>query len=286
MVSYERIMPLVGGKIAVIIHDIPQEYADLLFEDIYCEAKRLEKIFNLYDPKSALSMLNRDRRRRMPREFIEVIESALSYCRLTDGAFDISRGNNFLERKGCRPLSELGCSYRDIVVCKDSVCILHKDVLIDLGAIAKGYIGDRLADFMKGLGIESGFIDMRGDLIAFGRHGQRVMIRHPRSPEKLSQPFVLKDRAVATSGDYRQYFGSFEASHIVGMRDFSSVSVVADKLMEADACATCLCLVGKEGQGRLLDNKPRIGVLAYDSDQAICATPGFQSIAVEVSQGG
>ncbi|MCB9359334.1 FAD:protein FMN transferase [Candidatus Woesearchaeota archaeon] len=235
---------LLGDFIEIILYDIPEEAASIFHEDIVAEALRLQKIFNLFDPESELNLLNRRRNMSISDELKEVLVTALYYCNKTDGRYDITKGKNYLQRKHNEKETELDCSYRDIIIEEDRVILSNPDILIDLGSIAKGYIGDKLTLFLRSLGIEKGFIDLRGDLISFG-HLEVVKIKDPRK-DNYRLSFVLEDSAVATSGDYMQFNESHDKSHIIRdeRKDTKniSVSILADTLMRADALATCIMI--------------------------------------------
>jgi thiamine biosynthesis lipoprotein len=244
MHNYTHKLNLFGGTIEIVLYHLDEVAAAPIVEDIYREAKRLEKIFNFFDPQSELSRLNKKREIKASDEFIKVIGAALSYCRLTNGAYDISLGKNFLERKNGLSLSKLHCSYEDIVLDKTSIRLGHEDVMIDLGSAAKGFIGDMIATRLKDLGIISAFLDFRGDMIMFGTHSENIAVQHPRVKDKTIFTFTADNTAVATSGDYMQYKGSFENSHILGKKDIISATVIAPTLLEADLLATSITVCG------------------------------------------
>ncbi|MFA6888049.1 MAG: FAD:protein FMN transferase [Candidatus Woesearchaeota archaeon] len=237
-------IPLLGKEITLIAYDVDQDLLDLYKEEIVDEAKRLEKIFNLYDPESELSQLNKQRIKEVSQEFLYVLTSAMHFCKETNGEYDISKGKLFVERKSGKSLSSIACMYHNIIIDGKKVSLKHSDVLIDLGSIAKGYIGDKLVRYLFELGIEKCFVDMRGDL-RIVQHEEKVGIQHPRE-NKIMFHIVLNNAAAATSGDYNQYTNCFEENHIVGSKEIISVTVIAETLMEADVVATCLMVLGIE----------------------------------------
>jgi len=267
-------LPLCGGRVEVTLCDIPEVLASVIFEDVLREGLRLEKIFNFFDPSSEISRLNASRSAFVSPELLEVLATALLYCQRTDGAYDISKGKQFLARKLKRSLPSVACSYKEIIIEGDHVRLAHPDVLIDMGSIAKGYIVDRMIDFLENAGVESGFIDARGDMRGFGGCEEWMSIQHPRDEAKTIFPFTVKDESVATSGDYRQFDGSPECSHILGQRDFVSVTVVADTCMMADVIASCVFVLGSDAYSEFLRGMEGVEVLAIDKALKISATMG------------
>lgn len=246
MIISRKEFPLVGSKIEVVLYDVDEVISELMFEDISMEGQRLQKIFNFFDQSSELSILNKKRKVKASKELLHLMKLCLKYCEETKGGYDISLGKQFLQRKQKKEVTEVKCSYKDISIDGNEITLNHPDVLIDLGSAAKGYIGDRIANFIKRSGIESGFIDLRGDMIAFGDVEEIIKVQHPREKDKLLFPFVMKDMAVATSGDYNQFDKTFDKPHIIGKKDIISATVAGDTLAESDIIATCMFVLGKE----------------------------------------
>lgn len=274
---------LMGGQITIALYGMPKEVAQPLFSDAYKEGLRLQKIFNFYDKDSELSRLNCKRKMKVSKEMLLVLEAALKYCSITKGAYDISIGKQIMERKSKKELTPLKCSYKDIKVNSKEreVTLTHEDVLVDLGSIAKGYIGDWIGEFLKKSGAESFFIDARGDMLAYGEYEEKVVIQHPREKEKQIRQFVLKNAAVATSGDYLQFYGDYKKSHIIGQKELISVTVVAPTLMEADAFASAVFLLEKKEREELIKENPNFKVFTIDEKLNELEYNGFEDFFIE-----
>lgn len=257
---------LLGGSIKIVIYDVPEDVSSLLFQEIYKEGLRLQKIFSFYDKNSELSRLNRDRKMKVSEHLLNVISAALKFCKKTKGEYDISIGKQILERKNGKEISKINCSYKNIKIKNNEVSLNHPDVIIDLGSIAKGYIVDRLADFMRKQGIASAFIDARGDLLAFGNYEETIAVRHPREKEKIIHPIKIKNAAIATSGDYMQFYGGYEKSHILNQKELISTTVIANTLAEADVFASAVFLLEKKKREELIKSFQVYKVFAIDKN--------------------
>jgi FAD:protein FMN transferase len=257
---------LFGSEIEFIIYGSEEITAKGLVEESYEEGLRLQRIFNVFDEKSSLSLLNKKRKMKMPGEFIEVLEMALEMCGKTEGLYDVSLGRQFLDRKSGKELSKINCSYRDIEINGEIIELKHPDVHIDLGSIAKGYITDKMAEVLEKGGIVSGLIDSRGDIRIFGTEEKEIAIQHPRKREEIIGRIKIKDSGIATSGDYNQYNKSFEESHIINKGDYISVTVIAPTLTEADLYATSVIVLPEKEVEKLLQKNKKIGVLCIGKD--------------------
>jgi FAD:protein FMN transferase len=139
------------------------------------------------------------------------------------------------------------------------------DVAVDLGGIAKGYGVDRAVAALRERGIEHALVGVGGDLYALGRapggDPWRIGIRSPDDPTALAGTLEAEDVAVATSGDYEQFFSHAgeRYHHLLDPATGAprrtaqrSVTVLASTCMTADAAATAVFGMAPEAAGRLL----------------------------------
>ena len=135
---------------------------------------------------------------------------------------------------------------------------------LNLSAIAKGYAVDTLSELFWEYGLTNTYVEIGGEIRVNGhnRDGRpwRIGIDLPAdnaSPGKaIAGVFALRNRAVATSGDYRNYFedsNGHRRSHLIDPRTgtlisyrLASVSVIATNCMIADGIATALMVMGEE----------------------------------------
>jgi FAD:protein FMN transferase len=135
----------------------------------------------------------------------------------------------------------------DVLVYRDP------DVALDLGGIAKGYAVDRAVATLRDWGVTDALVNAGGDLYALGSSAEgdpwKIGIRSPADPTRLSGTIRLSDRAVATSGDYEQYFehAGTRYHHLIDpataaprLTAARTLTVAADSCMAADAAATAV----------------------------------------------
>lgn len=264
MDGYTYTNALFGDSIEITLFDVDEVVIQPLLEEVYAYAKRLERIFNVYDPKSELSELNKNREKVCSPELISVLKEALFWCEYTQGAYDISLGNQFLARKHKQPLPSISCTYKNISIKKNKVTLTHDDVMIDLSSIAKGYIVDSITNRLINLGFESGIVNGRGDIRVFGPEPVHVDIEHPRDPTKTIKTLSLQNQAVATSGDYRNYDTTHETSHLIHNTNLASVTVVAPTAQEADVLATVFSVLPTQKTNDFLKTRSDLTVIRID----------------------
>ncbi len=97
----------------------------------------------------------------------------------------------------------------DIVINGNAVYSNNPTVKLDLGGYAKGYALDVAADYLRKQQVKNALINIGGNIIALGKHGDnpwRVGIQHPRAPTALATLDLPDGWAIGTSGDYQRYF--------------------------------------------------------------------------------
>ena len=215
----------------------------------------------------------------MSTDFYEVIVAAQEISRLTDGAFDITVrpivdlwGFSLdLTQNTWQPPSEKAIKetiksigFNNIVVGKNSIKKLNHDTKIDLNAIAKGYGVDVVFELLEGLGFTEILVEIGGEVRCLGLNKVgdpwRIGIDKPILDiipgTELQTVISLDNNALATSGDYRNYFEYEEKlySHMIDpttgyptINNVASASVTAPSCMVADALATALMVMGEDG---------------------------------------
>lgn len=189
----------------------------------------------------------------------EAVQFALMVAEQTGGAFDPTVGRRMEGHDD-------QATWRDITL--DPVrrtITLHRPLILDLGAVAKGLAVDTAAHELRPF--RNFAIDAGGDMYlgGFNPHGHpwSVGIRHPRLDRELIETVQVTDQAVCTSGDYERQ-GPAGAHHILDPRrtgtspdTVASATVIASGAMLADALATAAFVLGPEQGIRFLE---RMGV--------------------------
>ncbi|MHB1188085.1 FAD:protein FMN transferase [Thiobacillus sp.] len=179
----------------------------------------------------------------------------------------------------------------DLVIENGSVSSRNPAVQLDLGGYAKGRALDDAVAILKKHGIENALVNIGGNVIALGAHGDRpwrVGIQHPRRPGTLATLNLLDGEAIGTSGDYQRFFEAdgHRYSHLIdprsgtpasGMQSVTVLTAGEHAGTRSDALSKPLFIDGME---RLSDNASRLGVadyLAVDSRGQIHVSPAMKA---------
>lgn len=269
-------------------------------EEAFNEIKKVDRLMSTYKEDSEISSLNRQGEMEVSSETLEVIKKALEFSRITRGAFDIT----------CKPLVNLWkkakkemkvpseeeinkalslVGYRKIVLKGNLVSFKEKGVQIDLGGIAKGYAVDKAIEVLKKKGIKRALVNAGGDLYALGESPERekwqIGIQDPRHKDKIFSIIKLKDKGVATSGDYERYF-TIEGkrySHIVNPKTGQtvedvpmSVTIVAPDATTADALATGVFVLGPKKGMEIINSLSKVEGMIISEGMKVKTSRGWK----------
>jgi len=235
----------------------------------FTEIKRIERLLSIYKPDSEISSLNKFGELKASPETFYIIKKAKDFWEASDSAFDITVGPladlwGFTEKKYNLPKKEeiekaLEYVGTEKIIFNENDNVIKFKTLgtkIGLGAIAKGYAVDCAIKKLKEKGIKNCLINAGGDIYCLGdKFGKpwSVAIKNPRG-KGIIEFLKLKNKAVATSGDYEQYFmqDNKRYSHIFNPKTgypadsgVVSVTVIAPDCLTADALATSIFVLGK-----------------------------------------
>ena len=202
-----------------------------ILRNAFEEILRYEKIFSAFDRSSELSQACKDAHLSplaVSPALFEVLSSAQSLANQSKGAFDPTIGPvlklwrqaqlSGIPPKPAEIETQLDfCGYENMILNPEgkTVSLLKEHMQIDLGAIAKGYIGDRIIGYLKEQGIASAAYHAGGDIVTGNAppDTEGWIIDMPGQ----SGPWVISDEALSISGDSYQHF-DFEGtrySHVI-----------------------------------------------------------------------
>jgi thiamine biosynthesis lipoprotein len=261
---------LVGPPAAVDLDELGARVAAVL--------ERIEGRTSTYLADSELSRFNAHRGGdwfAVSAELCALVGEALTLGAATGGAFDVTVGPlvnvwGFGPQAGtgeppepariARLLESVGYSALHADCSQPALRKDLPDIYVDLSAYAKGYGVDALAALLDGAGVGNYLVEIGGELRVRGRNASgddwAVAIESPLAESRAVHAIIrVTDTAVATSGDYRNYFeyGGRIYSHTIDPRtgypvqhDAASVTVVAGEAAYADAMATALLVLGPD----------------------------------------
>ncbi len=268
--------------------------------------KTVDKKMNPNDPRSDLAKINSNAGKgilTIDPMTCYVIQHGISMGKKTKGAFDITLGSLIALWGWNTPsphlpspsditqsLARTGVKYIECHPSTHQIRITHQGIRLDLGGIAKGYAVDRAVKVLKDDGMQAFIVNGGGDLYASSHPPKRLWrigVQDPDNPHRIVVTLRLQNRAIATSGDYEHFFikNNTRYHHILNphtgypARGLRSVSVLAKTVMEADALATALFVMGKKKAMTWLAGHPHYQGILIDESLHVYASTSLKSIA-------
>lgn len=242
-------------------------------------------------------------------ETFELLETALSYSALTDGLFDITiapvsvlwefrpdaeaSGEAALPDPGALSEALTHVSYQNLFLDTENgtVSLSDPEASVDPGAVAKGYIADRLKEKLLSEGVNSAIIDLGGNILTIGKKPDgspfRIAVKKPFSGTDIAVSLPIENRSVVTSGIYERFFELDDKiyHHVLDPNTgfpaenaLASVTIVSDDSLTGDCLSTACLLLGKDAAKKLIGSMEGVDAVFIERDGTISCTEGLSSI--------
>ena len=285
--QYTKDTFVMGTKAWVTIDGMRKSDAERAADAAFREMYRIESVMSNWRSTSEISRLNAGSNGApfaVSRELYAIIDSSLFYSKATAGAFDVTvrplvvlwgfeGGEAKLptDEEIARARSLVG--YRKVVLdSARSTVTLQPGMQIDLAGVAKGYALDRCVAVIKKLGVKNALVNLGGNIYALGApHGETgwtIGIRDPKGGLGTVGSLLLRDQAVATSGNYENFveLDGKRYGHLIDPRTGRPVSavlsatVVAPTGLSSDALSK-LFVLGPDAAREAVARLPGVAAL-------------------------
>ncbi len=237
-------------------------------------------------------------------ELKDILEFSLSYGKLSDGALDVSIAPlsslwdfSNLEHKTEAPSAEAIASagtfvnHENIALDSHTLTFAKEGMQLELGAVAKGYIADRVKEFLLSKGVQSAIINLGGNILLVGEKPEgaafHVGIQKPFEDRDSVVVAIsdLKDCSMVSSGIYERYF--YDASgnfyhHILDTKtgypcdtDLLQVTIISKDSATGDALSTACFALGLEKGMELIHSLSDVYAVFITSDGELHFSNGF-----------
>ncbi len=266
-----------------------------LQEGIAETMKKVDHSLSTYDPNTTISKVNQNRDTVLDDCFLTVYRKAMQISEITGGAFDITVapmvnawGFGFKNKEKVTPelidsLKGL-VGYKKIKLVDGKIIKQHRNTMLDCNALAEGYMCDLVGSYLEKQNCKNYMIEIGGEVLAKGKNPKgeywRIGISKPDdgnfSDQKLEAIVQLKGKALATSGNYRNFYveGGKKYAHTIdpktgypAQHSLLSATVLADSCMTADAFATAFMVLGLERSVELANSGNDVEVYFIYADE-------------------
>ncbi len=279
--------------ISVTIYDDSKEYTldgcFLLaqkYEDLFSRTKEGSDIWNINHAAGAPVSVDA--------ETIEILKRALSYTELTNGMltpaiapisslwdFSTASADSHTVPSDEEIKKALAhTDYHTIQINGQSVQLSDKEAALDLGCIAKGYIADKMKEYLLKEQVKSAIINLGGNILTIGTKpdgsAYTIAVQKPFSESGTAETTIsVTDLSVVTSGIYERCFtqDGILYHHILNPKtgypvenDLASVTILSTSSTDGDALATSCLLLGLDDGLALIDSLPGVEALFLTKD--------------------
>jgi thiamine biosynthesis lipoprotein len=262
------------------------------YEQLYSRTISTSEIYRINNSSGTVEGLSKDT--------IDIIQKSLKYSELSQGAFDITVEPvtslwNFGQENQRLPSQEeitmglKSVGYQNLVVSDNSVTLLKDNMGIDLGAVAKGYIADKVKEYLLSRGVHSAIINLGGNVLCVGGKpdGSAFKIGIQKPFEDRSETVAimnLSDVSVVSSGIYERYFEQDGVlyHHILDPstgypydNELISVTIISDSSTDGDCLSTTCFALGLEKGLELINSLENTYACFITEDGQLHYSEGF-----------
>jgi thiamine biosynthesis lipoprotein len=291
---------IMGTRITVELWSEDTGAGNQAIDAVMDEMRHIDDSMSTFKPTSEVSLVNRMAAQepvKISAELFGLLQTALEYSRITNGAFDITYASvgfmyDFHEHK--RPTEAQIASalpavnYHHLLLDArtQTVRFSQAGVRIDLGGIAKGFAVDRGIEILQQRGITRALVTAGGDSRIIGdRFGKPwvVGIRHPDHQDQVVARIPLVDTAISTSGDYEHYFddNGVRYHHIIDPHTGHSASkvrsatVIAPTATRTDGLSKTAFVLGPEEALKIYNTLPDVDAILIAPDGRVLYSKGL-----------
>lgn len=270
------------------VMNITYTHTEDLHDTIMTCLKNVDGSLSMFNPNSTISRINRGETDTLCTYLTEILPMAHSVSEATDGAFDITvaplvNAWGFGFKSGQLPTDAQVDSLRALVGYKSITFangIISKEnpgTVIDLSAIAKGFGTDQVANLLIEHGVKNFMVEIGGEIVTRGNNPKgkawHIGINRPvedstGTNNEIQEVIAVHDRAMATSGNYRNFHiteDGRKVSHTIDpstgrpvQHSLLSSTVLAPTCAMADAFATSFMVMGIEKAKEVVKAHPEL----------------------------
>lgn len=294
---------LLNTVVSVTIYDKPDEK---ILDKVFNEIKNIEDKMSLHRQNSEVVKINKmagKKAVKVSKETLDVIKKGIYFSKLTNGRFDITIGplvslwnigsgnKNIPSKEEIEKKLSL-INYKDVSINseKREVYLKRKNMKIDLGGIAKGYVADRVKEILKDENVESAIINLGGNIYILGKklNGEKfkIGIQDPNDDKNKPLGYVkVSNKSVVTSGIYERYFEKKDKRyhHILDINsgypvrnNLAGLSIISDESIDGDGLSTSIFILGLDEGLEKINSLENIEAIFITRDNKIYLSKGIK----------
>lgn len=293
-----------GTLVNITLYD---KFDETILDKVFNKISEIESLLSLNIKDSEINKINNMAGMepvKVSSTTFDVIEKSLEYSKLSNGNFDITIGplvklwgigsEDAKVPNDTEILNTLDLiNYENIVLNKkeSSVFLTENNMILDLGAIAKGYIADVISEILLEEGVTKAIIDLGGNIFALGEKSKNenwtIGIQNPF--ENRGAPLgtlSVSNQSVVTSGIYERYLevNNIKYHHLLNPKtgfpydnNLASVTIVSSKSIDGDALSTSTFGMGTSEGLKLIESLEDIEGIFVTKSKEVFVSSGLKN---------
>ena len=293
-----------GTLVNITLYD---KFDEAILDKVFNKISEIESLLSLNINDSEINKINNMagiEPVKVSSTTFDVIEKSLEYSKLSNGSFDITIGPLVklwgIGSKDAKVPNDTEIlnildliNYENIILNEEesSVFLTENNMILDLGAIAKGYIADVISELLIEDGVTKAIIDLGGNIFALGEKSKNenwtIGIQNPF--ENRGTPLGtlnVSNQSVVTSGIYERYLevNNIKYHHILNPKtgfpydnNLASVTIVSSKSIDGDALSTSTFGMGTSEGLKLIESLKNIEGIFVTKSKEVFVSSGLKN---------
>lgn len=292
-----------GTVITVTLYD---KGSEAVLDKAFKRVEEIEKLVSINDGETEITKVNASAGKepvKVSEDTYNIVKKGLDYSQKSNGSFDVSIGPLVKlwsiglpeakvptneEIQATLPLVE----YTKVKLNDENQTIYLEEpgMMLDLGAVAKGYTADQIAEVLRQEGVESAIIDLGGNIFALGRKNNgklwRVGIQDPSLERGEAIGIIeVENKSIVTSGIYERFIekDGVKYHHILSPdlgypyeNEIAGVSIISDKSIDGDCLSTLVFSLGVEKGLEFVEAMPGVDAIFITKNKEVYTTSGIK----------
>lgn len=279
--------------------------SEQIMNDLFQEIQYMENKYSRYIANSEISNINSNAGKSVivSEDSFELIQKGIYFGTISDGLFDVSIGplvdlwgisgdNQHIPSQTDIDSTRLKVDYCNISMDNQNKSVsIAEDMSLDTGAIAKGFVTDKLVGILHEKNVKSALLNLGGNLYLYGSKPDNslwtVGIRDPfGSQGDYLGTVAVKDMSVVTSGIYERYFekDGERFHHILNPKTgypsdngLAAISILSPNSTNCDGLSTACFLLGVDKGMELIEQFENVEAIIVTTDKKVYVSGGIKN---------
>lgn len=292
-----------GTVITITLYD---QGSDKVLDKAFDRVREIEELVSINDGETQLTDVNKNAGIKpvsVSEDTYDMVKVGLDYSEKSSGSFDIAVGPLVKLWSIGLPEAKVPTSEEIVQVLDDvdykkvklnddekTIFLEKEGMMLDLGAVAKGYTADEIVEVLEEEGVNSAIVDLGGNIFALGSKKDnanwKIGVQNPLSDRGETLGVIeVVDKSIVTSGVYERFIekDGVKYHHILNPKtgypyenEIAGVSIISDKSIDGDCLSTLIFSLGVEKGLEFVNSMDGVEAIFVTKDKKVYLTTGMK----------